>query len=841
MLTDKSYWKDLKAKMSGLKHRYESEVNARLARLLAEEDVTVVYRNVRTAMFDTKTRVLTLPNWMDIKPSTRAALTAHEVGHARWTPNDLWISFIKKYPKRKATLNIVEDCRVDRKIIHIYPGLAKDYAKSYRELHKRDFYGLSKIKDLNGMYLHDRINLHYNTDPRDVTIPFFNAEEESLRDRCGKTVTFDDVMILTMEIFDYMKKNQVEEDNASAMPPPPSPSSEDGEEDGEMVPASPDFNEDGDDDNSGEPDDMGDVPNSPADDNDESDDGAEPEDGSGSANSEPTVNEDDDDDTDSGNDGSDSDDDSGDDSGESDSDSDGSGSGSEDESDDDSDVDDGNNSGTGDDENDPDADPEDSDSDNSGESGSAGSGNKSDESENESDDSEVNPDDHDDDIIDNDGDSETNNAFEENLGDKADTTGSERIYATMPDFDNSPYVKPKVFVENNLKFYKKMPVSSQVNIDDIYDAWAKTSKPIAMLVKRNFEMKRASLDYAEESFFETGNLDMGRIGYYKVSEHIFADEVIREIDTTKHRMIFLLDCSSSMSGEGFTGSSIELMILTMFCDSMRIPYDVYGFFDGTCSASHSIYGAKVAASEGDIWTGRLHMVNMVSSDMTPKERKIAFKGLAMIKDMSYPNAPYELNTTPLDEALMATSGLLDTLYTDEKVSLFILTDGGTNGNVYIKTSGGAVVDISGERYQTENVTIIDNKTKIHYDMGDSKYTSHRSALTKIMLENLHGKVHSLNWYYIISKSRDVDIAMGSVGVKIPTDKDWRHKFNNEWFAPFKITDNVDCTIMVISDISIESSKSTYKDMAEIEAEFMNNARAKKAFRIMAETLTDAIT
>ena len=61
-----------------------------LAKLLATEDVTVMHANAKTASFDVKNRVLTLPVWNDMTNETYDHLTGHEVGHALYTPFEGW-------------------------------------------------------------------------------------------------------------------------------------------------------------------------------------------------------------------------------------------------------------------------------------------------------------------------------------------------------------------------------------------------------------------------------------------------------------------------------------------------------------------------------------------------------------------------------------------------------------------------------------------------------------------------------------------------------------------------------------------------------------------------------
>ena len=51
------------------------------AKLLATENIAVMRARVRTASFDIKNRVLTLPQWKEMTPAIEGMLIGHEVGH----------------------------------------------------------------------------------------------------------------------------------------------------------------------------------------------------------------------------------------------------------------------------------------------------------------------------------------------------------------------------------------------------------------------------------------------------------------------------------------------------------------------------------------------------------------------------------------------------------------------------------------------------------------------------------------------------------------------------------------------------------------------------------------
>ena len=96
-----------------------------LAKLLAQENITVEHRKISTAYFDPKNRILGLPIWKDMSPDVYDLLVGHEVGHAWETPPEGWHSAIEEKGKGfKSFLNVVEDARIEKLIKNRYPGKA---------------------------------------------------------------------------------------------------------------------------------------------------------------------------------------------------------------------------------------------------------------------------------------------------------------------------------------------------------------------------------------------------------------------------------------------------------------------------------------------------------------------------------------------------------------------------------------------------------------------------------------------------------------------------------------------------------------------------------------------
>ena len=175
-----------------------------LAKLLAEEDIFVVHKQMETAYFNSKSRELGLPIWKDedMTKDIYDLLIGHEIGHALWTP----LSMLEEARVRginHSFVNILEDVRVEKFAVQKYPGFVGVFKRGYTELVKRDFFGTSK-KPVDSFGLIDRINLFYKSG--DTSIWFSDAERPWV-EKVGKTETPDDVLDLAEELYKFMDEN----------------------------------------------------------------------------------------------------------------------------------------------------------------------------------------------------------------------------------------------------------------------------------------------------------------------------------------------------------------------------------------------------------------------------------------------------------------------------------------------------------------------------------------------------------------------------------------------------------------------------------------------------------
>ena len=181
-----------------------------LAKLLAEEDIFVVHKQMETAYFNSKSRELGLPIWKDeeMTKDIYDLMVGHEIGHALWTPLDM----LEKARVRKINhsfVNIIEDARIEKFGKRKYPGLVGVFKRGYLDLIAKDFFGTSG-KNVNTYNLIDRINIFFKGGDTNIE---FSDEEKVWVDRVSKVETEDEVLDLAEELYAWMAENEPETDN----------------------------------------------------------------------------------------------------------------------------------------------------------------------------------------------------------------------------------------------------------------------------------------------------------------------------------------------------------------------------------------------------------------------------------------------------------------------------------------------------------------------------------------------------------------------------------------------------------------------------------------------------
>jgi hypothetical protein len=710
-----------------------------LAKLLASENITVEHGNYQTASMDVKNRILRLPIWKEMSGSLYDLMVLHEVGHALYTPEDGWHeSASDKGSGYKSFLNVVEDARIERKIKDKYPGGRKAFTEGYLDLIEKDFFGIKGV-DLNTLNLIDRINLYFKGGfVHDIE---FTEEELEFVEKVRNTMTWDDVVRVTNELYEYAKENESETDMSDHSMMSMADSGDDSDDlDMDM----------------------------------EGEESADPMEGEseelGKRGLEASDEEKEDSETDgpsAENEGEDKDSD------------------SEGKS-----VGDESAEGEGDSESKDSSDKESEDS--SGRHDDFGGGASRGEMVEGGKSVEIDPS------------SFTDKIFRNREGELVQDADSGYVYdyGNMPVADTSKIiVDHKEIHEVITKHYKKS-LENFKDSDEIGRAqkgfikFRSDNKKTVEYLAKEFEMKKAADAHSRTATANSGIIDTGMLHEYKYNEHIFK-KINVTADGKNHGLVMVVDWSGSMNGN-IKGTIEQMMVLVMFAKRVNIPFEVFLFSDSYPSEARREFGRRDATGwthkdggkNGDLVINGFNLLNVFSSRMRANELHTAYINMTALAQCfdsdgygyyrGYRTMPSELTLggTPLNDSLLTMHTYLPEFKVKNNVqivNLIYLTDGDSAGGEYVWDRRSITrKDYTGNPYEkyeeirnlergyrwnrnNRTKTIIrDTKSKKEYTLdayGAGKYSRNEMTNTLVeILRDAHG-VNVVNFYIIPKLSR----------------------------------------------------------------------------------------
>lgn len=514
------------------------ESKSQLAKLLASENLLIEHKSIPTAYFDLKTRTLCCPIWKDMSGELYDLLMGHEVGHALYTPVEGWHDAICDSGKKfKGFLNVIEDARIEKKMKRKYPGIKKSFVTAYKDLIDRDFFGI-KERDMETIAFIDKVNLFTKTEG---LISFdFSTEESSMLKRVMSCETWQDVVDVAKEVYEYSKDEQqsiLEKHFQGPM------GFDDGDEDSEY-----DFDDKTDLDEDEEFD---------LDDDTDSDDDTEQE-------NEEELND------------------------------------VEQESGVDFDSE-----------------------------------------------TEFEP------VC------ETDEFFRDNEIKLLDEKSKEYYYVEITKPLHERIVTPYNIVHKHLSECFDSYFSTE-EINEVYKSFRNKNEKYITLLAKEFEMRKSAKAYMKNKVSDTGEIDINKIFKYRFDDNIFRKITIQPKGKS-HGLILLLDHSGSMHHN--IASSIEqILILSMFCKKINIPFVVYGFNDvhrvRRLDFSDQPVKSTFEQQENGLDFRNVYLREYLNSQMPTREFNQCIRNLTMLSEQ-FLKRTYKIpsseafGSTPLIEAMVA--------------------------------------------------------------------------------------------------------------------------------------------------------------------------------------------
>lgn len=672
------------------------DAKASLARLMANENLTVEHRAVRTAYFDVERRVLTLPIWTDMTGDIYDTLVGHEIGHALETPASgeeilNAITSIDANNKHgvKMFLNVIEDARIEKAVRRRYPGMRRSFSLGYKQLLDRNFFGTIG-RSLKTYKLIDRINLHFKLGSS-IIIDFSPREMELVRmvENCE---TFSEVVDAAKAVYEYCKLHK--------------------EEDSEFE----DYNQDFDQYNEyPDEDDFSSTSEKNKQNNKEYDENPH------ELNSSSSEDEDEDE--------------------------------------------------VGEESNERDLNSDESDK---------TSGNDSDENDDGEFD-QINDDKSDENFSDDFGSSNENPTSEtqenwEKMKEKllsGDIRGYQ--YVNIPEIDGHNWIVSYKQVHYGYSDVRGLPIPGLSQIVEapnyvgipgpnaavrfkLLNKFKNENSPVISFMIKEFEMRKAASQYARQSISKTGVINTNKLHSYRYNDDIFR-RITNVPNGKNHGLVMIIDWSGSMQ-TSMSGTIEQLLNLTIFCNRVQIPFEVFAFSDAYRPSPNILNkDYNKFFKHGDILIGnQLSLLQLLSSTMKPKEMNDAMGNLLAIRDFfdvkksGYTGRNldlFSLGGTPLNDAILCLSSIVNSFKNRNKlqiVNTIILTDGEDSNNL-------SVNDRNFSHYNNKQTILRDNLTKAEYNIS----AGWDSNLTKVLLQLLRNRtnVNVIGYYLISGNDRSV--------------------------------------------------------------------------------------
>ena len=264
-----------------------------------------------------------------------------------------------------------------------------------------------------------------------------------------------------------------------------------------------------------------------------------------------------------------------------------------------------------------------------------------------------------------------------------------------------------------------------------FKQYLKTVKQNVNFAVKEFEMRKAAFRYTRAQTAKTGSVDVNRLWSYKTNDDIFA-RVTKLADAKNHGMMMLIDYSGSMS-ECMTNVMDQLLHLVVFCKTVNIPFDVYGFTNSNPRLSQWKYDEDreesidhlISQIESEIHHGGLSLPQVIASTLKKSDYEEALFHIYLRKILAKKEWGFyeryvlaqqeEYGSTPLNQSLVAAHRMVDNFKRNNNIdnmNFVVISDGDTNGISIVKnqkrdytltqTYKGAIINIMGEHIKLED-------------------------------------------------------------------------------------------------------------------------------------------
>ena len=373
---------------------------------------------------------------------------------------------------------------------------------------------------------------------------------------------------------------------------------------------------------------------------------------------------------------------------------------------------------------------------------------------------------------------ETDENYRRNEHFLLDDKCKEFVYVDIPKPNLKNIVTPAKRVQELMTEFFKDCVKKHYYIAgtdlQLLNEFKRRNERYVSLLAKEFEMRKAAKSFSKSKLSDTGDIDINKLSSYKFDDNIFR-KVMMVPKGKNHGLILLLDRSGSMSNN-MAGSIEQILVLSMFCRKVNIPFAVYGFTE--CVEVRALdLGFELESAEyrmffkdyshntskycsfsnelNEMYFPNVHLREYLNSKMSNAEFTGAMKNMCMlmetykVKHLLRPESE-RMNNTPMTQAIVATAEIMANFKKQNNLdicSLVVVHDGDADHLRHFWIEKEVVDRQSGKTVMAKTHTYCDTNCRVFY-LRDRK-----NKIESKIISDGDVSLNILKWFTKVTGSR----------------------------------------------------------------------------------------
>lgn len=300
----------------------------------------------------------------------------------------------------------------------------------------------------------------------------------------------------------------------------------------------------------------------------------------------------------------------------------------------------------------------------------------------------------------------------------------------------------------------------------MYSEFSNNVKPMVSTLVSDFDRKKVAYELKKTRRKASGNLDMGRLAFYKTTDQVFKKRSVKP-EGKSHGLYVLVDWSGSMSGRTISATR-QTITLAKFAKKAGIDFSAYIFVSDGAGCRNETPGRISRGAK---------LIEVLSSNTSNSKFEESCKvfynmgvlasnrDLYTVADMlgcshdearaaidSFHWGGLSLTNTPLSESMVNAYDVLSTRVKNKRIqnpNLILISDGSCTGTSYCKYDGH-------ETYRNMSYTtqpLVDPSNSTHMTTSDrvGSYSA-RYRMVGAMMHKFRSSGFKTTTFYITSKN-----------------------------------------------------------------------------------------